>query len=1084
MANPFSKMKNKSVASLVLAGILTVSSTYADPLSDNFKSPPAAARPWVYWFWNNGNVTSNGITADLEAMQRNGVGGVLIMDVLERFAPPRGSAEFMNAEWRGLFQFSVQESARLGLEINMANGPGWCGSSGPWITPEMSMQMLVRADTVVAGPTNFSAVLAKASSGAAKRGHDILDSAVKYEDYYRDIAVLAFPQTPNGVISRGTIVDLTAKLGPDGKLDWDVPAGNWIIARIGHTTTGSSTRPPVAGGNGLECDKLSAAAMDLHFANMMGRLITNAGPLVGKSLVATHIDSWEVGSQNWTAQLREEFQKRRGYDPLPWLLCLPDGVREKGSKQTPAKLPFTLDNPEATARFRWDYAQTISELLAENYSGRIAELAHGHGLRYSLEGYDLPFGDQFSYTARSDEPMTEFWTGSRFDANFNDTRTMQAASVGHIYDRTIIGAESFTSGDGERWKLTPADIKALGDYQFSRGINRLVVHRYAHQPYLDRAPGATMGPWGLHYERTQTWWEMSGAWHEYVARCQFMLRQGKFVADLLYLRPEEPNQKFFNPNPPPPAGYRYDEIGAEALMQRISVQAGKLDLPDGRSYRVLVLPPTKIMTPALAGKIQQLVAAGATVLVNGPHPQASPSLSGFPQCDEAVAKLTGDIWGNGNGSSPTTHSFGLGKVIWGQPLGEVLADLQAPPDFASSVPLNWIHRSTGDAEVYFIANPSKKAVSAEGCFRVREQSPEIWNPQTGEILSSAMFARKANGISLPVFLHQSDSLFVVFRRPIGGFDPVASITHDHQPVLAEVTPQKIVIRSANYGIPGDAARTRNVCPKLQALVDRGELAISVAQMAEGDDPAYGIVKTLQVDCTVDGVARTLIGKDTDTISFDEFHPGTAPVATVQRTANGSAELVAREAGIYEIKTASGKTLTENVSAAPASVPINGPWQLAFPPKWGAPTSVMLTNLISWTSLNEEGVMHFSGTAVYHTTFEMPKAAWQPKEVRHYLELGEVQVMARIKVNGHDCGVVWRPPFRVEVTSALRAGKNELTIEVANLWLNRMIGDAALPKEKRFTWSSWEPFKSDTPLVKSGLLGPVAISQTWTRKLSE
>ena len=129
-------------------------------------------------------------------------------------------------------------------------------------------------------------------------------------------------------------------------------------------------------------------------------------------------------------------------------------------------------------------------------------------------------------------------------------------------------------------------------------------------------------------------------------------------------------------------------------------------------------------------------------------------------------------------------------------------------------------------------------------------------------------------------------------------------------------------------------------------------------------------------------------------------------------------------------------------------------------------------------------MHFSGTAVYHTTFEMPKAAWQPKEVRHYLELGEVQVMARIKVNGHDCGVVWRPPFRLEVTSALRAGKNELTIEVANLWLNRMIGDAALPKEKRFTWSSWEPFKSDTPLVNSGLLGPVAISQTWTRKLSE
>ena len=288
-------------------------------LASDFANPPASARPWVFWFWNNANVTSNGITADLEAMQRAGIGGVIIMDVVERYAPPRGTAEFMNPEWRGLFQFAVQEAARLGLEINMSNGPGWCGSSGPWITPELSMQKLVCTNVYLSGPTNFSAMLP--TPDISVKAHSSIDSHIDFENIYKDVALLAFPATTNGLIPADSVIDLSAKMDGDGRLNWNAPAGDWIVMRIGHTSTGASTRPPVVGGNGLECDKLSAEAMDVHFTNMMGKLIANAGPLAGKSLVATHIDSWEVGWQNWTAKMREEFQRRRGYDPLPWLPC-------------------------------------------------------------------------------------------------------------------------------------------------------------------------------------------------------------------------------------------------------------------------------------------------------------------------------------------------------------------------------------------------------------------------------------------------------------------------------------------------------------------------------------------------------------------------------------------------------------------------------------------------------------------------------------------------------------------------------------------------------------------------------------------
>ena len=260
----------------------------------------------------------------------------------------------------------------------------------------------------------------------------------------------------------------------------------------------------------------------------------------------------------------------------------------------------------------------------------------------------------------------------------------------------------------------------------------------------NRVPGATMGPWGLHYERTQTWWEMSGAWHEYLARCQYLLRQGLFVADLLYLRPESPNQTYLTPNPLPPAGYRYDEISAEALIQRVSVRDGKLVLPDGMSYRVLVLPERTVMTPALAEKIKSLVAAGATVF--GPKPQASPSLQDFPQCDRVVAKIGDEVWGDCDGEKITEHRFGRGKVVRGQPLAAVLSALQTPPDFQSDANLNWIHRTVGDAEIYFVANPSDQRVTANCQFRVKDRTPEIWNPQTGERVDLALFEPSATGV--------------------------------------------------------------------------------------------------------------------------------------------------------------------------------------------------------------------------------------------------------------------------------------------------------------------------------------------------
>ena len=684
---------------ILIAALAASSAVPADesPLERGFRQPPASARPWVYWFPLDGNITSNGITADLEALARVGVGGVLYMETDQ--GAPKGPAPFAGPLWRNLFKHACAEAARLGLEVNMNNDAGWCGSGGPWITPDLSMQRVVWTETEVEGPRRFEEVLAA-------------PEAVR--DFYRDIAVLAFPATSGGVripnirakassapsqtsidmraawpgvpadsvVPRDRIRDLTSLMSGDGRLAWDVPAGRWIVLRLGHTTTGKDNHPAPSEGRGLECDKLSKAAAEAHFNGLMGRLIADVGPLAGRTLVATHIDSWEVGSQNWTPRMREEFKQRRGYDLLPFLVAMTGRV---------------VDSMEISERGLWDLRQTTSELLLENYAGHFRTLAHRHGMRLSIEAYHTCPVDEMAYAGRCDEPMGEFWSWGKYGAAFSCT---EMASAGHVYGKRIIGAEAFTANSDERWLGHPGNVKDLGDWAFCEGINRFVFHRYALQPWTDVRPGMSMGPWGLHYERTQTWWEMSKAWHAYLARCQFMLQQGRFVADLCLLSPEGSpqtlhGQKAFRSRGGGPLerpGHNFDTCPPEVVMTRMKIANGRLTLPDGMNYRALVLPRTDTMTAALLGRIRDLVRDGATVI--GPRPVKSPSLADLPEGDAAVARLARELWGEREAPADlTARPVGRGRVVWGR----ALEPRRDPIELASPLEAaKWIWRREGN----------------------------------------------------------------------------------------------------------------------------------------------------------------------------------------------------------------------------------------------------------------------------------------------------------------------------------------------------------------------------------------------------
>jgi hypothetical protein len=1160
------------LAGLVLNAVLLAGTAIAQAdglgpreLQEGFREPPASAQPWVYWFWLNGNITRDGITADLEAMRHVGIGGVLIMEVDQ--GAPLGPVAFMSPQWRELFKHVVSEAQRLGLEVNMNDDAGWNGSGGPWIKPEQSMQKVVWSEMDLDGPRHVEAVLPQPKAVA---------------DYYRDIVVLAFPTPgsyridninvkagyqvggaapaataklpPEMVIERDRITDLSPRMDGEGRLVWDVPAGKWTVMRFGHTSTGVENAPAPASGRGLECDKLSKEGIEANFDGMMAKLIADVGPAAGKTLVTTHIDSWENGAQNWTARMREEFRQRRGYDLLPFL---------------PAFTGRVVGSLEISERFLWDLRQTISELVVENYAGHMRTLARQHGLKLSIEAYGGPT-DDIPYAGRADEPMCEFWVGG---GAMQTCKEM--ASAVHIYGKPILGAESFTAADQERWLEHPATIKALGDQAFCDGVNRFVFHRYAMQPWLDRKPGMTMGPWGIHYERTQTWWEWTPAWNAYLARCQFLLRQGLFVADLCYLQPEAAPQGFVA-HPPQP--YDYDNCTAEAVLTRMTVKDGRIVLPDGMSYRLLVLPDVPTMTPALLSKIEGLVRAGATIV--GPRPQRAPGLTDYPKCDAEVKRFADELWGDCDGKSVTEHRLGKGRVVWGMAPEQVLARAGVRPDFTGGPRLRYIHRAVGETDVYFVANPQPRDIDAVCTFRVSGKTPELWWPDTGRIERAPVFAEK-DGTRVLLPLGPNGSVFVIFRKGGAKTDPVVALTCDGKSIFSvdEAVP-RIVVRKALYGVLSDPRRTRDVRAKVQQIVDAGEYSFVVARLAQGDDPAYGVVKTLVVEYDAGKQHYTVTGQDRDTVHLTGGTPkivvekavygilsdpqrtrdvreklqhlldtgessfqvarmaeGDDPAVNVVKTlvvdyavagehmtvrgtdpenivlgpqpaaceraaevrcgADGRLLVEAWKPGRYELKMDSGRTLPVVVPALPSPRQVRGPWHVRFPPKWGAPDGVTLPELVSLSEHSDPGVKYFSGTATYTVTFDLSTDLLGPDR-RLYLDLGKVQVMAEVKLNGRALGTLWKPPYQVDITDAAKAGDNALEVRVVNLWPNRMIGDEQLPEDSRrnpngtlkewpqwlqegkpsptgrYTFTTWRLWRKDAPLPASGLLGPVTL----------
>ncbi|MGA2246693.1 MAG: glycosyl hydrolase [Verrucomicrobiota bacterium] len=1159
-----------------------------DALESGFHHPPDSAKPQTWWHWMNGNITPEGLTADLEAMKQIGLGGATIVNV--DCGIPHGNAPFMSPAWRDDFKFAAQEANRLGLELCVENCAGWSSSGGPWNTPTNAMQCLTSSETSIRGPAVFNAVLAQPPVTLG---------------FYREIAVLAFPAAPaapeaaannpagpgkveitravyeakdgggsaevtakildllkagkktvaannenlggdpasgsvkqlrleltldgkpetltadendtlilpsnaaelaaarshkktsvdrtfvhpepaldsaaDTAIPRDRILDLTPRVGADGRLLWEVPPGDWVILRFGYTPTGVNNHPAPKEGEGLECDKFSQAALDAHWNGFMQKVLNDLGPLAGKSLNCSLIDSYEVGDQDWTGNFRQEFEKRRGYDPLKFLPTFNHRI---------------VDSPAVTERFLWDMRRTIADLFAENYYGHFAELCHQHGLRNAVEPYTGPF-ESLQCGATADLVMGEFWAGSQ-----GNPSVKLAASVAHIYGKTVVGAESFTAGGGDgRWQNDPYSLKTLGDLMYCQGLNRYVFHRYAMQPWTNRWPGMTMGEFGFHFERTITWWQQGKAWIDYISHCQFLLQQGRTVADAAYFTGESAPVEMRAGNPALPAGYDYDAVNADVLLHGAKVKSGRITLPGGASYAVLILPPSDPeVTPAVLRRLRELVRAGATVV--GQRPQHSPSLADFPRCDAQVKELADELWGQCDGSRVLENIDGKGRIVWGKPLADVFATQNLKPDFEfagseGGPDLAYAHRRSGDTDIYFVSNQRRRFDSPDCTFRVSGKIPELWHPDTGLIETAPVWNSQEGRTKVRLNLDPAGSVFVIFRQAAAATDHIvtAAATLGTE---TEAGP-KLDIQHAVYTAV-DGAGERDVTVKLADMARDGQLEVAAKNDVLGGDPATLHAKELRVDYTLGGKPGHATVHENDTLTLPDSRPvGRAPQYTVSTAPDGSPTVALWSNGRVDLTTASGKSLHAETADLSAPGEVSGPWNLSFPPNWGAPPSVTLDKLISWPDHPEDGVRYFSGTATYEKDLDLPPSRLAAAH-ELWLDLGTVKNFAEVTLNGQDLGVLWKPPFRVNITAVAKPGLNKLAIKVTNLWPNRLIGDEQLPPDRewsgdqlkewpqwllegkpsptgRYTFTTWHHWKKDARLLESGLMGPVTLEST-------
>ena len=903
------------------------------------------------WSWMNGYIDTAKLVYELEEMKAKGMRGAILWDLAALADPekmiPAGPA-FLGPESLKYISLAMKKGNELGLDIGMAVSSSW-NAGGEWIGPEDAIKQVLMTSQLIKGPGKMKLIIYPPEDGR------------RPIDHYSLISSVAMPYTGSKNIDKAIekAINLDKFTSNNETIVWDVPDGEWEVFSFFSCNTMQPLVIPSPNSNGLMIDHLSHAATKKHFDTLFSRLPDFL--LEEKLIKFMEIDSYEVEPmKDWSPELVSEFISRYNYDPIPYI---------------PLLLGYNMSDTILADRFRGDYARLVSDMMIENHFGQSVEIANQYGIQMVTEaghgGY--PRVDALKALGHSHIPTGEFWNRQRFWI------TKEAASAAHIYNLNLVASESLTGWN--HWQHGPSDYKQLIDIAFCEGLNQIMFHTFAHNPEIAGKPGFVYHA-GEHLNVNTTWWEMARPFMDYIGKCSYMLRQGLFVADAcLYYGDQAPNlvpSKRIDPNikpifddtqclhcgqpkpvnPGSAPGYDWDYMNAEIITTALHVEDGKLVLPSGQSYRVMLLPDKEAISLEVLRSIEKLVSEGAIVL--GRKPIRTTSLKNYPACDQEVNAIADKLWGDCNGKDVLSNSYGKGTIYWGKTLEEVLQELKISRDFEvkgidnCDMHIDYIHRETDLEDIYFISNSNQSSEKFSAVFRVeKNKKPEIWDAETGLIQRKVEYSVVENGVEMEFTMNPVSSRFVVFR---GG--------------------------------------------------------------KEGKNDA--------------GLKFNLQFSDEET---------------------------------------AGNQQTRYID-------LSSGWTVSFDTSMGGPASYWMDKLQSWPEIQDDGIRYYSGKAVYQKDFIVEKGTLK-KGNRAILIFDNIQEMARVYINAKECGIVWTPPYEIDITDYLSEGENQIKIDVINTWNNRIVGDAKNPDQHQYTNTNIKNKFRRGELLESGLIGKAGIFFTST-----
>lgn len=720
-------------------------------LEDEFANPPGSYRPGAFWCWLNGNMSKTSITRDLEAMKSKGMNRAEIWDVAAIRNPsyiPAGGP-FLGDESVSLIKHAISEGKRLKMSIGIVASSGW-NAGGSWVTPDWASKSLFVSKLEVAGRRSLYLDLPfpKFPEGCPMKDKDT-------PVFYKDVAVLAVPYSADSTLDNLSKVVSLTPFFKDGKLKWEVPEGKWVILRFVCSNNGQQLIVPSPNSNGLFIDFFDPEATIRHLKHFMDRLGVTPENSAEAGLAYFEFDSMELAEGTpWTDAFPSIFLDRRGYEIEKYLPVL-SGWKIR----------------DITERFRYDFNRTVSDQLIYSHYQTGTEFLKKYNAKLVSEsgGPGAPVWntcpvDALKALGTVSVPRGEFWIKHR-----NMFLIKEVSSASHIYGQKIVDAESFTTW--RRWKDSPFDMKKLVDRAFCEGLNNITFHTFASTNPEDGLPGRTYHA-GYDMNPGTTWWAKSKPFMEYLSRCSYLLQQGLFVGDACYFYGDQTPNFFplFHDVPEKPRlkglgnGYDFDVVNSDIILNRMSVKDGRLVLPDGLSYAILLLPDQIHMPLEVLKKISELVREGATVV--GPRPTTVPGLKDWEQENVVLGQLSGELWGASDGKSIFKNTYGKGQILCGLSANEVLEKKGIGPDFSftGNLGIDYIHRTTAFGEIYFLRNDREEPVKGMCRFRVSGGFPELWDASTGSAARIADYAKEKTGISFEIELPAHGSVFVIFNN--------------------------------------------------------------------------------------------------------------------------------------------------------------------------------------------------------------------------------------------------------------------------------------------------------------------------------